>query len=113
MFGARCTTINVPSITATASETSPEPRPVIYSAGHDQVVRIRNNTFGSYVLISYDAAALMSFPNLSDVYKLPAGLSETFVMAKGQQLYCATPGGAGGEISIAVSEALPVDASMA
>jgi len=113
MFRARCTTINVPSITATASETSLEPRPVVHTAMFDLLVRIRNNSFGTYVLIAYEAAALMSFPNLSDVYKLPAGASDLFVVKAGEQMFCATPGGAGGEISIAISEALPVDASMA
>lgn len=108
IFPSLANTAAVPTITAVASETSPQAKPIVNMAPVDLIARVRNNSLGAYVLVAYELAALMSFPNWAAVYKLPAGAVETFVVAKGQQLFVASPG-VGCEISYVVAEALPTD----
>lgn len=85
-----------------------DPTTIIAPAQRDLVIRVRNNTFGSYILIAYEVGALASFTgSLQDTYKVPAGAVDIFIVAKGQCLYAATPGEINGELSAHYYEAFP------
>lgn len=106
-------TVAVPVITLMPGAQPPSPVTIVKDVTQDCVVRIRNNSFGQFVLISFDDSALQSVPARAETYKLPAGQLDVFVVAKGQSLYAATNSGpidgAGAEISIHVYQRLPVE----
>jgi hypothetical protein len=114
MFESRVNTLTVPIITtALAGQTPPSPATIIKNASHDCSIRVRNNSFGQFVLIAFDDALLQAVPARTGTFKLPAGAPETFVVAKGQSLYASTTSGPvdghGAEISFHVYENLPVE----
>ena len=69
-------------------------------------VQLRN-TGGVLVFLAYDVNALTDVTSLGAVYQLPAGAGpEVFVLAPGQSLFAVSVG-AGGQVSVAISEAVP------
>lgn len=72
-------------------------------------VLVRNISLGITVFLAYNAEALQTVPAGSGVFRLPAGASEVFVLAPGQRLFTNAPSSTA-KISVAISEALPVDA---
>lgn len=114
MFLSRVNTIEVPIVAspATPGDDAPSPSPIIAAAKSACFVRVRNNSFGQYVLLAHEPVALQTFPAKADTYKLPAGLSETFVLAAGQGLHVSTPSGPvdgqGAEVSFHIYDDLPI-----
>lgn len=113
MHKSRVSTIKVPVISGPPTGPNVAPAVIVEKAGYDLNVIVRNLSFGSYVSIAYDAAALQTATPKADSYRLPAGERDHFVVTKGQSLLVSTPsGGADGEgvlISFHIYEALPVD----
>ena len=115
MFNSRVNTIQVPIIGATPPAPGPVPSasPIIGVAPDNCTVRVRNNSFGIYVWISFEAGPISTFPMRADAYKLPAGGVETFTVAQGQGLYVsATSGGVDNskpEISYHIFDRIPVE----
>lgn len=69
-------------------------------------VQLRN-TGGSLVFLAHDVNALTDVTSLGAVYQLPAGAGpDVFVLAPGQSLFAVSTG-AGGQVSVAISEAVP------
>lgn len=117
MFASRVTTLLVPRIATTLageSDNPPSPATIIKDAGSDCIVLIRNNSFGQYVLIAFDSAALQTTNPRADTFKLPAGASDRFILARGQSLYASTtsgpPEGEGPEVSVHIYESVPIEA---
>lgn len=73
-------------------------------------VLVRNvSPNGGDVFLAYDdAQSLQNVPIGSNVYVLPAGASDTFVLSPRQKLYAVTTT-QGTRLTYAVSEALPID----
>jgi hypothetical protein len=93
-------TLSVPAIGA--------PNPALLGQAGTNPMRLAvRNTGGTPIVIAHDVASLSNLSQLSDVYQLPVGGTEVFVLAPRQQIFAACNGG-GGFISIAVSEAYPV-----
>jgi hypothetical protein len=116
MFDSRVNTIRVPIISSPVAPTgSPAPTPatIIKTAERDCVVRVRNISFGSYVLIAYNEATISTFPAMAATYRLPAGATEEFIAAKGQSLFVSTPSGppdgSGAAVSVHIFQRLPVE----
>lgn len=113
MFPSRVNTIEVPVITTTTAgvDTKP-PVAIIQACKTDCSVRVRNNSYGQYVLIAFDAAPLQAFPAKADTWKIPAGKSDVFVLAQGQSLFVATPSGppdgSNAEVSYIIYQDVPV-----
>lgn len=79
----------------------------LYQAA-DKVLRvIVRNVGGPVLFIAYDSNTLAQPPGLAGMFQLPPGASEVFVLMPRQGLY-AGAAGAGGMVSIAVSEAIPL-----
>lgn len=119
MNDTRVNTIRAPRIPGTPDAGTPNrasPACLVSQAKQDCVVRIRNNGFASYILVAYDAAALQTFPATADVFKIPAGAEDEFVVAKEQSLLISTPSGgvdgAGVEVSYQVFQAYPTDSAV-
>lgn len=66
------------------------------------------NTGGVVLFIAHDVADLGNISNIGATYQLPPGQADIFVLAPKQSIIAAAQG-AGGQASIAVSEAIPVD----
>lgn len=114
MFPTRCNTIEVPIIATTLAGTvARSPAIIVENAGDNLVVRVRNNSFGQFVLLALDASTLQAAAARTDTFKLPAGAVENIALAKGQSLYVATPSGpidgAGAEISWLIYDGVPVE----
>lgn len=114
MQPSRVSTIRAPRIPGTPDAGAPAriaPAFVVSNAKYDCVVRIRNNGFGSFVLVAYDASALTTYPTSNDTFKIPAGEKDEFIVAKGQSLLISTPSGGvegeGVEVSYHVFQAFP------
>lgn len=113
MFDSRVKTINVPVITAPVpvGGQGPSPATIIKTAKDDCVVRVRNNSFSQAVLLAFDAATLSTFPPSGDTFELPAGASEPFVIARGQDLFVATTSGPaegeGPKVSVHIYQDVP------
>ena len=81
--------------------------PAILTRAADRPLRVLvRNVGGALIAIAYDANALAAAGPVADTFRLPAGTSETFVLMP-QQALLAAGIGAGGLVSLAVSEALP------
>lgn len=114
MFPSRFSTVEVPIIaTLLAGQVPRSPAIVVENAGFDMIVRVRNNSFGQFVLLALDPSVLQTTPARADTFKLPAGAVENVILAKGQSLYASTPSGAadgaGAEISYHIYESVPID----
>jgi hypothetical protein len=106
MKESRLDSFAVPSVTTT--DDVGKPALVVQATKTPLRVVVRNISLGSTVLLAHDGSALQSAPAFAGVYNLPAGQSDIFVVMPGQKLFAATPG-ANGQISVAISEAIPVD----
>ena len=114
MFTSRCNTVLVPIIaTNLAGAVAKSPAIIIENAGYDSIVRLRNNSFGQFVLLAFDAATLQAAAPRTDTFKLPAGATESIPIAKGQSLYASTTSGpidgAGAELSWWVYDGVPIE----
>jgi hypothetical protein len=91
-------TVNVPTV-----GTSPA---LLYVAA-DVPLRINiRNVGGAVVLLAHESTTLSQPPALANTYQLPPGTDVTLVLMPRQGVSAASSG-AGGVVSIAVSEALP------
>lgn len=114
MFASRFNTVEVPIIaTVQAGQVPRAPAEIVKDAGYDMIVRVRNNSFGQFVLLAFDPSVLQTTPARTDTFKLPAGAVENVILAKGQSLYASTPSGAadgaGAEISFHIYQSVPID----
>lgn len=112
MFQSRLTTIRVPTIPVgpPSGTDPPKPATIIERAGANLIVKVRNNSFGAYVLLALDNETLMRGGSNADTFKLPAGSEGEFVLAAGQSLYVSTPSPAvDNEISAHIYEAVPIE----
>jgi hypothetical protein len=64
------------------------------------------NVGGNLVFLAHDSSTLTTAPVSANSYQLPPGESETFVLNAKQGIFAAAQGG-GGQISVAISEAIP------
>lgn len=87
---------------------SPRPTTAAQASTTWQRVVVRNVSFGVTVWLSHESSGLQINPVGGDTFELPAGCVDTFVLAPGQKLF-AIAGGTGAKISIATSDALPLD----
>lgn len=87
---------------------APTPSLLVQAADLPLRVVVRNVSLGLTVWLAYDGTALQVNPVTDAVYDLPAGASDTFVLAPKQKFF-AIASGDGARVSIAVSEALPLD----
>jgi len=94
-------TLSVPSVGAGGN-----PSRLIQAAKTPLRVLVRN-TGGTVIFIAHDVSDLSNINAVGAAYQLPAGQSDVFVVAPGQSIIAAAQG-AGGQVSIAVSEAIPV-----
>ncbi len=83
---------------------------IIAQAGREWMrVMVRNvSALGAGCRLADNTTSLQTFPDNSFVYILPAGLSDVFVLAPGQQLFASSASEAA-TISIHISRALPSD----
>lgn len=115
MQDSRVKTIGVPDVATFTpgggdGSTTGTPIPSIgYQSSH-KVLRLmlRNVSLGVTIAIAFAPEVLQTQPIGSEVYELPPGASDIFVMAPNQKLY-AIGLGAGARLSIHASEALPFD----
>lgn len=105
--GSILKTMTVTSISATDGVAAPT---LVCQCGKTpQRVLVRNNSLGGTVLLAFDSAPLQNAPAASsDLYELPAGQSDIFVLFPKQKLFAASPA-ANPRISVAISDALPID----
>lgn len=99
MHDSKLNTVSVPVA------GSPNPAVITQATAVPFRVVVRN-VGGNLVFLAHDSATLTSAPVAANVFQLPPGASEVFVLNVKQGLYAAAQGG-GGLISIAVSEAIP------
>jgi hypothetical protein len=96
MFTTHVKTVRVPQITGApvaSGGIAIEPLPIVQQAKVNCGVKIRNLSFGAFVLVAFDVAAITSFP-ASDAWQIPAGQVDEFIVAAGQSLVVASPAGA-------------------
>lgn len=79
---------------------------ILYRAAERPLRVVVRNAGGATIVLAYDSTPLRVQSPMADSFRLPAGQSETFVLMPKQAL-AAVAIGAGGIVSIAVSEALP------
>lgn len=82
----------------------------LVQAGQVPMRVLVRNVGPSVIFISHDVTDLANTSSLGASYQLPAGQSDVFVLAPQQSIIAASQG-AGGLVSIAVSEAVPVGKS--
>lgn len=99
MVESKTQTVNVPTVPTDAPA-------VLWRAAADVMRIIVRNIGGATLLIAYEATALADLGD-AGTFQLPAGASEVFVLTPKQSLLAAAVGIAG-QVSIAVSVALPV-----
>lgn len=88
---------------------SPNPATLYIATTQPLRILIRN-VGGNLVFLAHNASDLSTNANSGIIaaYQLPAGYADVFVLAPKQGMYAVGFGG-GSQISIAVSEALPID----
>ncbi len=113
MQDSQMKTLNVPTLSATDSGTTPAANPaLVYQATKIPLrVVVRNiSSLGRNVLLSYAKNAISNGElNPQASFTLPPGASETFALLPGETLYAATVGLDPALISIAVSVAFPFE----
>lgn len=95
----RVITVNVPAMGSDTTATITRATESFFR------VAVRN-VGGSVCMLAMDVNSLSDVA-AQDVYHLPAGATETFVLAPNQGLF-ATSVGANGRLSAAISEAIPM-----
>lgn len=79
----------------------------LYQAADLPLRILVRNVGGTAVLIAHDAPSLQQVPpGTAGTYQLPVGAADVFVLQPREAILAAAVGG-GGQVSIAVSEALP------
>lgn len=106
MQGTHIDTILIPVIGAS---NTPGP---IAKASNLPIRVLVENTSAALVFLSTDVENLSSTSTgpTTGTYRLPSNVSRVFVLAPKQSLYAITAG-AGAYVSVAISEALPIDIS--
>lgn len=79
---------------------------LLYSAAERPLRIVIRNVGGPVVFLSHDATSLNQAPVLAGTFQLPSG-SETVIVLMPRQGISAGAAGAGGLISMAISEAIP------
>jgi hypothetical protein len=100
MHDSQLTTISVPIIGSLSPATITQATEVPFRV----VVR---NVGGNVVFLAHTSAALQVVPVAADVFQLPPGQTDVFVLNAKQGIYAAAQGG-GGLVACAISEALPI-----
>lgn len=115
MQDSRVRTISVPDVATFTpgggdGSTTGSPIPSIGFQSTTKALRLmlRNVSLGVTIAIAHAPEVLQTQPIGSEIYELPPGASDVFVLAPNQKLYAITLG-VGGRLSIAASEALPLD----
>ena len=86
---------------------SPNPA-TLFKAAQTPIRLVVVNTGSVLVLLAHDPTTLTNAPQTANTFRLVVGSAgQTFVLAPGQGLYACSVG-AGGSVSIAASEALPI-----
>lgn len=65
------------------------------------------NTGPNLVLLAHDPGTLSNAPAFANAFKLPVLVEDTFVLAPSEGLFGVSIG-VGGEVTVAISEALPI-----
>lgn len=99
MRESKVNTLNVPQVGST------NPATLFYADKVPMRVVVRN-VGGALLLIAHDSNTLQQGAIVANAFRLPSGDSEVFVLAPKQGIFAASAG-AGGQASIAVSEAIP------
>jgi hypothetical protein len=111
MTDSKLYTLGVPTITGTGTDASnPNLQPALMANANKTPLRVlvRNISFGGVdVQIAFEAQVL-NMEGGAQSFTLPAGTSESFVLAPGQKLFAATRG-VNAKVCCAVSDALPLD----
>lgn len=107
MKASRFKTYDVPQVSG--SVATPTPATIAVAGRVPLRVVVRNvSAVGSPVFLSAEQGSVSDFPPSSDSYELPPGMVDTFVLAPEMRIY-ASAGGANCRVSVATSDALPVD----
>ena len=80
----------------------------LYQASATPMRVVVRNVGGVAVFIAHNVSDLNNINSTGATYSLPAGQADVFVLAPGQGIFAAGNGG-NGFVSIAASEAIPVD----
>jgi hypothetical protein len=65
------------------------------------------NTGPNLVLLAHDPGTLTNAPVFANTFKLPVMAEDIYVLAPGEGLFAVSIG-AGGELTVAISESLPI-----
>lgn len=103
MNSSQLNTVSVPQAPATGNLTPA----VLYTAGQIPVRVVINNIGGALVFLAHDQATLTASPVVANAYQLKTDKEVIIMLAPMQSLYAAAVG-AGGMVSVAISDALPV-----
>ena len=109
-FG-RFTVPDVTGILTDGGATTVVQPAILCSSGNRPLrVLVRNTSVGVVVFLALDQQALATLTEGpgGGTFELPAGMSETFVIAEEQRLYVAAAV-VGGIVTFAISDALPTD----
>jgi hypothetical protein len=116
MMDSRLSTISVGmlQLTRTAGDTlsaeTKKTAPTVLTAASKKPLRvvIDNVSFAAEVYLALDSATLQSNEPGGETFQLQAGRSVTIMLAPDQRLYAISLS-VGAQVSLAISEALPID----
>lgn len=100
MQDSKLNTLSVPIIGQNAN-----PSTLVYASGAPMRVVVRN-TGPTLIFISHDSNTLRATTVAAGAFRLAPGEEDVYVLAAKQGLFAGS-NGAGGEVSIAMSEAIP------
>ena len=104
MNNSTLNSLNVPAVGGVTGAQAPA---TLYKAAAVAVRMVVTNIGGNTIFLAHDPSTLSNSPVFAGTYQLQKAAQLVVVLAPGQGLYAAGLG-AGGEVSIACSEALPV-----
>jgi hypothetical protein len=109
MMDSRLATITVPQISSGQVAVTGGVNAIVQASKTALRVLVRNLSNGPSVFLSFDGSTLQQTTVPSgNSYELPSGMADAFVLSPGQKLYACSPS-ANTRVSIALSEALPID----
>ncbi len=100
--------VAAPSGRAGGSNARRAPALLVAASKRPLRVVVRNTSFAAEVYLAFDAATLQSGEPGANTYELNAGMVDTFMLAPEQELLAMSLSD-GAKVSIAISEALPID----
>lgn len=115
MMDSRFDTLSVPRLvlSGAAGRGTDAPKklaatPIVNASKHPLRVIVQNVSFAAEMYLAYDAATLQDNEPGSGTFLLQAGNSVTIMLAPSQRLYAISLSD-GCLVSVAISEALPID----